>query len=112
MPTGHLLLNAEGTVDSNSPHHRHRRCGFAVVWLSNLENIQLGYRSPRKSPSPFLQRFQNKEMLMSPGRDCGVKKVWAYVASAEDLGLVTKGGQQGTVGSDAGFLAWARYLDL
>ena len=49
MPTGHLSSNAEGTADPNGPHHRHRRCGFAGVWLGNLENIQPGYKRPRSS---------------------------------------------------------------
>lgn len=89
MPIGHLLSNAEGTVGSNSPHHRHRRCGFAGVWLSNLENIQLGYRSPRKPPSRFLHRFQGKEKLMSLRQGqlwcvCGVG-----AASSADLRQVT-----------------------
>ena len=50
MPTGHLSWNAEDTADSNGPRHRHRRCGFAGVWLGNLENIQLGYKGYRSSP--------------------------------------------------------------
>lgn len=43
MLTEHLLLNAEDSVDSNVPHHRHRQYDFAEVWLGNLENIQLCY---------------------------------------------------------------------
>lgn len=39
MQSGYLLLNAEDTADSNDHHRRHRQCGFAEVWLDNLENI-------------------------------------------------------------------------
>lgn len=69
MPTGHLSWNAEDTADSNGPRHRHRRCGFAGVWLGNLENIQLGYKGYRSSP--LLQGFQSGRTSAPLGRGLG-----------------------------------------
>lgn len=116
MPTGHLSWNAEDTADSNGPRHRHRRCGFAGVWLGNLENIQLGYKGCRTSP--LLHGFRSGRTSAPLGRGLGsaegVGGASSAVGGASSLAPWDRTSDRagGRKGADAGFSVWAGALGL